>query len=148
MGTSTKGNSGETPAPDAQKNRKKKGKKDGPGSGAATPADEEGGQPNGQGQRRNNAGGKKVNGQGGIVNLPPPVVVSPSQPEAEAAPVTPGIDSALDPAAKKARNLNKKLKAIEELKEKQKRGERLEATQLRKIDGEAEIRKELAALGI
>jgi len=40
------------------------------------------------------------------------------------------------------------LKAIEELKEKAKRGERLEATQLRKIDGEAEIRKELATLDL
>jgi translation initiation factor 2A len=40
------------------------------------------------------------------------------------------------------------LKAIEELKEKAKRGERLEATQMRKIDGEVEIRKELAALGL
>lgn len=39
------------------------------------------------------------------------------------------------------------LKAIEELKEKQKRGERLEATQLKKIEGEAEIKKELATLG-
>jgi translation initiation factor 2A len=40
------------------------------------------------------------------------------------------------------------LKAIEELKEKAVRGERLEATQLRKMEGEVEIRKELAALGI
>ena len=40
------------------------------------------------------------------------------------------------------------LKAIDELKEKQKKGERLEATQLKKIDTEAEIRKELAGLGI
>ena len=40
------------------------------------------------------------------------------------------------------------LKAIDELKEKQARGERLEATQLKKIDTEAEIRKELAGLGI
>ena len=40
------------------------------------------------------------------------------------------------------------LKAIEELKEKQKKGERLEATQLKKIDTEAEIRKELGAMGI
>jgi len=38
------------------------------------------------------------------------------------------------------------LKAIEELKEKQKRGERLEVTQLKKIEGEADIRRELAAL--
>lgn len=40
----------------------------------------------------------------------------------------------------------RQLKAIEELKEKAKRGERLEATQLRKIEGEAEIRKELGGL--
>ncbi|KAI0628839.1 translation initiation factor eIF-2A [Trametes polyzona] len=63
-------------------------------------------------------------------------------------PPTPGGDNGLDPTAKKVRNLNKKLKAIEELKEKQKKGERLEATQLKKIDTEAEIRKELSALGI
>lgn len=44
--------------------------------------------------------------------------------------------------------LSPQLKAIEELKEKQKRGERLEATQLKKIEGEAEIKKELAALGV
>ena len=36
---------------------------------------------------------------------------------------------------------------IEELKEKAKRGERLEATQLKKMEGEADIRKELATLG-
>jgi translation initiation factor 2A len=64
------------------------------------------------------------------------------------APTTPGGDVALDPVAKKARNLTKKLKAIDELKEKAKRGERLEATQLRKMEGEAEIRKELVALGV
>ncbi|KAK2460701.1 hypothetical protein APHAL10511_007171 [Amanita phalloides] len=52
----------------------------------------------------------------------------------------------LDATAKKIRNLNKKLKAIEELKEKAKRGERLEATQVRKIEGEAEIRRELESL--
>jgi hypothetical protein len=38
------------------------------------------------------------------------------------------------------------IKAIEELKEKAKRGERLEATQVKKMEGEADIRKELAAL--
>jgi len=38
------------------------------------------------------------------------------------------------------------LKAIEELKEKAKRGERLEATQIKKMEGEAEIRKEIADL--
>jgi translation initiation factor 2A len=38
------------------------------------------------------------------------------------------------------------LKAIEELKEKVKRGERMEVTQLKKIEGELDIRKELDAL--
>ncbi|WFD34957.1 hypothetical protein MCUN1_001803 [Malassezia cuniculi] len=47
---------------------------------------------------------------------------------------------------KKVRNLNKKLKAIEQLKERRDRGETLEQTQLQKIDGEAELRRELAAL--
>jgi len=77
------------------------------------------------------------------LQLPPAAVV----PELEL-PTSPEADHTLDPAAKKARNLNKKLKAIEELKDKAKRGERLEVTQLRKIEGEAEIRKELAALGL
>ncbi|KAI0085927.1 translation initiation factor eIF-2A [Irpex rosettiformis] len=67
---------------------------------------------------------------------------------AESVPPTPAAESGLDPLAKKIRNLNKKLKAIEELKEKAKKGERLEATQLKKIDTEADIRKELAELGI
>lgn len=43
--------------------------------------------------------------------------------------------------------LDFQLKAIDELKEKAKRGERLEATQLKKIEGEADIRKELENLG-
>ena len=44
--------------------------------------------------------------------------------------------------------LRDQLKAIDELKDKQKKGERLEATQLKKIETEAEIRKELTGLGI
>jgi len=54
----------------------------------------------------------------------------------------------LDPVQKKVRNLTKKLKAIDELKDKRRRGEKLETTQLKKIEGEADIRKELAALQI
>lgn len=73
----------------------------------------------------------------------------PPSPVDASVPPTPGVDAAvLDPIAKKVRNLNKKLKAIEELKEKAKKGDRLEATQLKKIESEAEIRKELGALGI
>ena len=47
---------------------------------------------------------------------------------------------------KKLRNLTKKLKAIEQLKERRDRGETLEQTQLQKIDTEADIRRELATL--
>jgi translation initiation factor 2A len=41
----------------------------------------------------------------------------------------------------------KKLTAIEQLKERRKRGEKLEITQIKKIESEAETRKELEALG-
>ncbi|KAJ7221475.1 eukaryotic translation initiation factor eIF2A-domain-containing protein [Mycena pura] len=150
-----------SPGPDVdKKNRKRKGKKDG----------EEG---QGQGPRRKDKGkegeregedvasgrpsievtpvaadtapnGKLPNGNGTLY-IPPPDVTASEEPSSatSAAP-----DSALDPVAKKARNLTKKLKAIDELKDKAKRGERLEATQLKKIEGEAEIRKELASLGV
>ncbi|GBE82835.1 Eukaryotic translation initiation factor 2A [Sparassis crispa] len=75
-------------------------------------------------------------------------VEEPSSPVNGSVPPTPSGDgSTLDPIAKKIRNLNKKLKAIEELKEKAEKGDRLEATQLKKIDSEAEIRRELTALG-
>ncbi|PWN51564.1 translation initiation factor eIF-2A [Violaceomyces palustris] len=47
---------------------------------------------------------------------------------------------------KKVRNLNKKLKAIEELKMRQAKGEKLEMTQLLKIKSENEIRAELAEI--
>jgi translation initiation factor 2A len=40
------------------------------------------------------------------------------------------------------------LKAIDELRAKVARGERLEATQLKKIESEADIRKELAVLSL
>jgi translation initiation factor 2A len=84
---------------------------------------------------------------------PPPMAIEIIEDQAEtlegdggSAPPTPGGELSLDPLAKKIRNLNKKLKAIEELKEKVKRGERLEVTQLKKITGEADLRKELALL--
>ncbi|KAI0296802.1 eukaryotic translation initiation factor eIF2A-domain-containing protein [Russula brevipes] len=54
----------------------------------------------------------------------------------------------LDPVQKKIRNLSKKLKAIDELKARAARGERLEATQLKKIESEVEIQKDLAALSL
>ncbi|KAJ9100082.1 hypothetical protein QFC19_005762 [Naganishia cerealis] len=47
---------------------------------------------------------------------------------------------------KKIRNLNKKLKAIQELKDRRDKGEQLEGTQFKKIDGERDILAELAVL--
>ncbi|KAI8455771.1 eukaryotic translation initiation factor eIF2A-domain-containing protein [Phakopsora pachyrhizi] len=48
---------------------------------------------------------------------------------------------------KKKRALVKKLTAIEQLKERRKKGEKLEMTQIKKIESEIETRKELEALG-
>ncbi|KAG0140991.1 hypothetical protein CROQUDRAFT_664447 [Cronartium quercuum f. sp. fusiforme G11] len=53
----------------------------------------------------------------------------------------------LSPEDKKRRALMKKLTAIEQLKERRKRGEKLEMTQVKKIESEAETRKELEAMG-
>jgi translation initiation factor 2A len=126
-----------------------------PGPSASDPADK---------KNRKRKGGKKENaenGDAGEGTIAPPLnshtvnntqanggepaepIETPSSPVPESSPQ----DGVLNATAKKIRNLNKKLKAIEELKEKAKRGDRLEATQVRKIEGEAEIRKELASLG-
>jgi len=44
-------------------------------------------------------------------------------------------------------SFDQQLKAIEELKERAEKGDKLEATQLKKIEGETDIRKELKSLG-
>lgn len=53
----------------------------------------------------------------------------------------------LSPEDKKRRALMKKLTAIEQLKERRKRGEKLEMTQVKKIESEVETRKELETMG-
>ncbi|KZT37220.1 translation initiation factor eIF-2A [Sistotremastrum suecicum HHB10207 ss-3] len=150
------GNGHGSPSPGPKNNKKKKGKAGGPGGpgggGAGTP-------PTGPGTPQESAGGEIA------LDAPVPVPVNamrgnvPGLIAGVAGLNIPGVEDAtvpptpseeggnLDTVAKKVRNLTKKLKAIEELKEKAKRGERLEATQVRKMDGEADIRKELAALG-
>lgn len=55
--------------------------------------------------------------------------------------------SAISDVDKKIRNLQKKLRAIEELKVRRANGDALEATQLTKIDTEAAVQNELRALG-
>lgn len=126
---------------DGNKKKKKKKKKDGKdGDGGAVgdaAADEVGG---GAGEGGGAATPKSP-------SIKSPTVVAAIDMLSDSVPPTPAGETApLDPIAKKIRNLNKKIKAIEDLKEKTKRGERLEATQLKKIDTEAEIRKELDSL--
>lgn len=85
----------------------------------------------------------------GQLRVPMPAKVEEallSVPADATSPLSPGGDGTLDPVQKKIRNLSKKLKAIDELKEKAQRGEKLETTQHKKIESEAEIRKELNAL--
>ncbi|KAJ7611801.1 eukaryotic translation initiation factor eIF2A-domain-containing protein [Roridomyces roridus] len=162
-----------TPSPgpegDKKSNRKRKGKKDGE-EGGQQQQQQGGGNGNGNGnqkrkEKEKDKGGANGDAAAGESGRPSIEVTAPTNGENgngngngsslfippgldDDMPLTPGADGSLDPIAKKARNLNKKLKAIDELKEKAKRGERLEATQLKKMEGEAEIRKELATLGI
>lgn len=131
---------------DRDKEKKKrtrtKRKPEGP-SGAATPldGDDGAGAEAGAGDEQTAVIDAKLNG---MLEVPgggaPPIAKEDSdQPAGQG-------DASLDQTAKKVRNLNKKLKAIDELKEKAKRGERLEATQVKKMEGEAELRAELTKL--
>ena len=67
------------------------------------------------------------------------------EPEPEPEPAPAPAPAAGDPA-KRGRALQKKLRQIEGLKEKQAAGQTLEANQIAKIEGEAALRAELAAL--
>ncbi|KAF2459461.1 eukaryotic translation initiation factor eIF2A-domain-containing protein [Lineolata rhizophorae] len=75
----------------------------------------------------------------------PPAATASSSAEAQAQ-----ADAAagLGPTDKKLRSLHKKMRAIEELKMRQARGEKLEDTQVKKIATEEEIRKQLAEMGV
>jgi len=119
--------------PRGRKVKVKKEKREAPGGGANAVA---GGDESGRPSLEVQVNGKEaVNGSQSPVN--------------DSVPPTPSADAnGPDVIAKKVRNLTKKLKAIDELKEKSKKGERLEATQLKKIETEVEIRKELAILEI
>ncbi|KAL7420106.1 hypothetical protein Q5752_005071 [Cryptotrichosporon argae] len=57
------------------------------------------------------------------------------------------VEDEADAAAKKVRNLTKKLKAIEDLKSRADKGEVLEKTQLQKIETESAVRAEIRGLG-
>lgn len=119
---------------------------------------------NGKGHERNGSRGsqdirprsqqrqreQRQNGsQTGTPTLPP--IVAPSPPKetvAELPDVTvtsPGLGGT--PQDKKIRSLLKKLRAIDDLKMRRAGGEKLEGTQIKKMDTEEEVRKELEGLG-
>jgi translation initiation factor 2A len=82
-----------------------------------------------------------VNGSNKAAPAPAPAAA----PAAPAAPVEPAVDqSAQD---KKIRGLLKKIRAIDELKMRLAGGEKLEDTQMKKIQTEDAVRKELEAVG-
>ena len=102
--------------------------------------------PQQQQQQRQASSNKKKGGNkgpatnGATVEPPTPAVTLTAGPqEVGGQPQAGGVE-------KKIRNLNKKLKAIEELKLRQASGEKLEMTQIQKIQSENDIRNELAQL--
>ncbi|GAA5982240.1 hypothetical protein JCM11641_006236 [Rhodosporidiobolus odoratus] len=102
--------------------------------------------------RKKKKGGKNAGGKGQQQNgngAPAKEEVAAPPPPPPAAPPVPVVEeaqSALSPEDKKRRAIVKKLTAIEQLKVKKDGGEKLELTQLKKLETEAELRKELDAL--
>lgn len=132
------------------------------GSGAYVPPGKKGGKrsvpgaappPGSQSaQQQQQKGGAK--GSGGANNkkksagtsTPPTPAPEAAAPLASGAADVGGNAAGMGAIDKKLRNLNKKLKAIQELKDKRDKGEKLEQTQLQKIETEASLREELANL--
>lgn len=74
---------------------------------------------------------------------PPPQAIKESPPDV----MVTSPESAGTPQDKKTRALLKKLRAIDDLKMRRAGGEKLEGTQIKKMDTEDEVRRELEALG-
>ncbi|CBQ69187.1 conserved hypothetical protein [Sporisorium reilianum SRZ2] len=93
-------------------------------------------------------GGKQQQQQNGKNGAAAPAVIVVEEPAVPAVSGAAEVGGSAGAAnlEKKVRNLNKKLKAIEELKLRQAGGEKLEAMQLAKIAAEDEVRRELATL--
>jgi len=84
-----------------------------------------------------------TNGTTSKVPAPAPAPAAPETPEVSV--TSPGAGGS--PRDKKIRALLKKLRAIDDLKMRRAGGEKLEGTQMKKMDTEDEIRKELEGLG-
>ncbi|SCZ90873.1 BZ3500_MvSof-1268-A1-R1_Chr1-3g02336 [Microbotryum saponariae] len=114
--------------------------------GAAAPSGESGTteDPSRRKKKGNNNNGKNSANGSGAATPSTGAAATPAVPVPQAAAEV--LAGELSPIDKKRRALQKKLTAIEGLKEKKAAGEKLELTQYKKLDSEADIRKELAAL--
>lgn len=79
--------------------------------------------------------------------VPPPIPSGGDAPEIDITTPTPTTPSAGTSTEKKVRGLLKKIRAIEDLKMRLAGGEKLEDTQMRKIESEDGVRRELGGLG-
>lgn len=95
-------------------------------------------------QKGNAKANNKKKGAG--TSTPPTPAAESAAPVASGAADVGGNAAGMGAIDKKLRNLNKKLKAIQELKDKRDKGEKLEQTQLQKIETEASLREELSNL--
>lgn len=116
-----------------------------PGSAPATPQQDGGSRRNKN--KKSQQDGKPNGGTG--ASTPPAAAAAPSATNGGSGnPFAADVNtSALSAEDKKRRAVLKKLGAIEALKDRLAAGEQLEKTQVKKIDSEAELRKELAAIG-
>ncbi|KAK4699480.1 translation initiation factor 2A, partial [Phenoliferia sp. Uapishka_3] len=126
-------------------NFQSRGRRTIPGAAApdAAPADGEDGKSRRKKKEANKKKGDSSNGPSGAAT---PVVVEVVPEPINLAAVA--AAEALSSDDKKRRALMKKLTAIDQLKTKKESGEKLELTQYKKLESEAEIRKELAALDV
>ncbi|KAJ5116443.1 hypothetical protein N7456_000791 [Penicillium angulare] len=98
-------------------------------------------------RNRGKANGAPVNGNGnGAAKQAPPAPAAAPAPTPAPAPASAAV---IDPSAqeKKIRGLLKKIRAIDELKMRLAGGEKLEDTQMKKIQTEDSVRKELEGVG-
>ncbi|XP_055546327.1 eukaryotic translation initiation factor 2A [Wyeomyia smithii] len=99
---------------------------------------------NGQTDSAVSSGGKSIVGGGHEKRFPPKSAPTPKSATGDTETSKPiSKDAEKD---KKVKNINKKLKDIKLLKEKNNRGEKLELTQIAKMNSEADLLKELKAL--
>lgn len=134
-----------------------RGKKQVPGAGrsvsgqAPPPGTPTGPRSAGGKNNKRGPGGGGANGAAGSGTSTPTTTASTTTAAVSPPPATSGAaevggNASAGTLDKKLRNLTKKLKAIEELKARRDTGEKLEQTQLLKIKGEAELRRELREL--